>query len=66
MIGRYLLTMFQGRRIQESWMSGACGVRGKARKCILCDCMKTEGKSTFVRPRHRCQAITETDLKEIG
>jgi hypothetical protein len=47
-------------------MSGACGRLGKARKCILCDGMKTEVKSTLVRPRHRSKAITETDVKEMG
>jgi hypothetical protein len=46
-------------------MSGARGTRGKARKCILCDGMKTEGKSTLVRPRHRCYTIIETAVKEI-
>jgi len=35
-------------------MSGACGMRGKARMCILCDGMKNEGKSILVRPGHRC------------
>lgn len=65
MIGRYLLPMFQGHRNQEIWMSGACATLGKTRKYILCDGMKTEVKSTLARPRHRCKAITETDVKEI-
>jgi hypothetical protein len=46
-------------------MSGACATRGKARRCKLCDGMKTEGNSTLGRPRHRCQAIIETDVQEI-
>ena len=35
-------------------MSGACGMRSEARKSILCDGIKTEGKSTLVSPRHKC------------
>jgi len=46
-------------------MSGACGTLCKARKYILCDGMKIEVKSTLLRPRHRCKAITETDVRKI-